>query len=213
MAISLLFRLTLDSSIRSTEQANYFSFQNESISDTLLDKFSNMTGLQNSINDRIITRITITKDTPSKSPINPDTTSTATATSTAATLNGSSKRTGQEPKDYAMTAGDASAASNRTGDTDHHGMTLGISIVQGSDNNVYVKDLVKNGPGDRYGILIGDQVCAPKSHSNSVTITPLEHVTTDTTTESKIIPFVCVYMAVVCLAWANTCFTKCTQQH
>lgn len=38
------------------------------------------------------------------------------------------------------------------------GMTLGISIVQGSDNNVYVKDLVKNGPGERHGILIGDQV-------------------------------------------------------
>lgn len=39
-----------------------------------------------------------------------------------------------------------------------YGLTLGISIVQGSDNNVYVKDLVKNGPGARHGIQIGDQV-------------------------------------------------------
>lgn len=39
------------------------------------------------------------------------------------------------------------------------GMTLGISVVQGSDNNVYVKDLMKNGPGERNGVLIGDQVC------------------------------------------------------
>lgn len=38
------------------------------------------------------------------------------------------------------------------------GTTLGISVVQGSDNNVYVKDLMKNGPGERNGVLIGDQV-------------------------------------------------------
>lgn len=36
--------------------------------------------------------------------------------------------------------------------------SLGISIVQGTDNNVYVKDLVKNGPGEKYGVQIGDQV-------------------------------------------------------
>lgn len=131
-----------------------------------------MTGLQNSINDRIITRITITKDTPSKSPINLDTMSKATA----AMLNGTSKRSAQEPKDYKMsTASDASTASNRTDDTEN-GMTLGISIVQGSDNNVYVKDLVKNGPGDRYGILIGDQVCTPRSHSISNTVTKYIYV-------------------------------------
>lgn len=38
------------------------------------------------------------------------------------------------------------------------GYTLGISIVQGSDQHVYVKDLVNNGPGERSGIQIGDQV-------------------------------------------------------
>lgn len=38
------------------------------------------------------------------------------------------------------------------------GYTLGISIVQGSDGNVYVKDIVAGGPGDKSGIRIGDQV-------------------------------------------------------
>lgn len=39
------------------------------------------------------------------------------------------------------------------------GYTMGISIVQGnSDNYVYVKELVKNGPGDRSGICVGDQI-------------------------------------------------------
>lgn len=132
----------LDSSIRSTEEANYFSLQNESISDTLLDKFSNMTATNNSINDRIITRIAITKDAPSKSLVNLDGQPAA-------------EQTIREPTDYAM-AIDASLTNHST-NTDN-GMTLGISIVQGSDSNVYVKDLVKNGPGDRYGILIGDQV-------------------------------------------------------
>jgi C-terminal processing protease CtpA/Prc len=39
------------------------------------------------------------------------------------------------------------------------GYTMGISIIQGqSDNYVYVKELVKNGPGDRSGICVGDQI-------------------------------------------------------
>lgn len=36
--------------------------------------------------------------------------------------------------------------------------TLGISIVQGTDNNVYVKELVCGGPGSAAGICVGDQV-------------------------------------------------------
>lgn len=39
------------------------------------------------------------------------------------------------------------------------GYTMGISIVQGNaDNYVYVKELVKNGPGDRSGVCVGDQI-------------------------------------------------------
>lgn len=37
-------------------------------------------------------------------------------------------------------------------------LTLGISIVQGSDGNVYVKDIVHGGPGNKSGVQIGDQV-------------------------------------------------------
>ena len=39
------------------------------------------------------------------------------------------------------------------------GYTMGISIVQGNfDNYVYVKELTRNGPGDRAGIRVGDQI-------------------------------------------------------
>lgn len=98
--------------------AHYYSLQNETISDTLLDKFSNMTTTQNNLNDRIITRITIVKDNHAQYHNMPTMMSI--------------KQDG--------------------------GMTLGISVVQGSDNNVYVKDLMTNGPGERHGVLIGDQV-------------------------------------------------------
>lgn len=107
------FFIHVESSINGTTDAHYFSFQNETISDTLLDKFSNMTTTQNYSNDRIITRITIVKD---------------------------------------------NNVQNCKTSNSMMGMTLGISVVQGSDNNVYVKDLMKNGPGERNGVLIGDQV-------------------------------------------------------
>jgi C-terminal processing protease CtpA/Prc len=39
------------------------------------------------------------------------------------------------------------------------GYSMGISIIQGqSDNYVYVKDIIKNGPGDKAGIRVGDQI-------------------------------------------------------
>lgn len=107
-----------DSSIRSTSNENFaFSLQNETVSETLLDKFDNLTG-NSCTSDRIITRVTIQKDYVGD-------------------------RKSKYGTDEASTRG---------------GLTLGISIVQGSDNKVYVKDLVKNGPGARHGIQIGDQV-------------------------------------------------------
>lgn len=56
--------------------------------------------------------------------------------------------------------------SNEEGASDY---TLGISIIQGPDNHVYVKDLVEQGPGARHGIQIGDQV-------NACTIKRLEPI-------------------------------------
>lgn len=54
-------------------------------------------------------------------------------------------------------------SKNESGDSQYiksktESMTLGISIVQGTDNNVYVKDLVRHGPGELSGVQVGDQV-------------------------------------------------------
>lgn len=127
-----------ESNINSTMDAHYYSLQNETISDTLLDKFSNMTTTPNNLNDRIITRITIVKDSQSSkfAPVNQD-----------------------SVQHYHN-------LQSLFGHKQDGGMTLGISVVQGSDNNVYVKDLMKNGPGERHGILIGDQVSVECSKSN-----------------------------------------------
>lgn len=39
------------------------------------------------------------------------------------------------------------------------GYSMGISIIQGqTDNYVYVKEIIKSGPGDKAGIRIGDQI-------------------------------------------------------
>lgn len=112
-----------DSSIRSTSNENFaFSLQNETVSETLLDKFDNLT-VNSSTSDRILTRVTIQKD-----------------------------YVGDRKAKHA-----ANEASNGS-KPNENGLTLGISIVQGSDNKVYVKDLVENGPGARHGIRIGDQV-------------------------------------------------------
>lgn len=112
-----------DSSIRSTSNENFaFSMQNETVSETLLDKFDNLT-VNSCASDRIITRVTIQK----------------------VYVGDRNSKCG------------ADEASSRA-KTNENNLTLGISIVQGSDNKVYVKDLVENGPGARHGIRIGDQV-------------------------------------------------------
>lgn len=39
------------------------------------------------------------------------------------------------------------------------GYSMGISIIQGqTDNYVYVREIIKNGPGDKAGIRVGDQI-------------------------------------------------------
>lgn len=124
--IDLKILFETESSINGTSDAHYYSLQNETISDTLLDKFSNMTTTQNHLNDRIIMRITIVKDANAQN-------------------------------QYQYHPMNSCERQNVTGKQDNS-MTLGISVVQGSDNNVYVKDLMKNAPGQRHGVLIGDQV-------------------------------------------------------
>lgn len=107
---------------------------NETISDSLFDKFNNLSK-NNTIGDRVINRITIVKD------------SFARINSNSGVDVGSRKFS--LDSDGNSSVEDTSVANK---------LTLGISIIQGSDNNVYVKDLVRNGPGERNGVQIGDQV-------------------------------------------------------
>lgn len=58
----------------------------------------------------------------------------------------------------AVAVGDG--AINDGANHNHNRYTLGISIIQGTDNNVYVKDLTAGGPGERAGVQVGDQIIA-----------------------------------------------------
>lgn len=138
----------IHSSIRSTQ--NNYSLPNESVSDTLMEKFNNMS-CSTTANDRIIAKITIAKDKVS------DSRNGSFERMKFSTLNPSrlSKKL-IRVKNKLLSRSQESIAGD---DKKSNGYTLGISIVQGSDNNVYVKDLVPNGPGARNGIKIGDQVC------------------------------------------------------
>lgn len=126
----IIFNSFAESSMKSNCDANQFSVFNETISDSLFEKFNNLSK-NNSIGDRVISRLTIVKDT-------------------FATINGQNGGRKHSVDSDGGSSIDDNGAPNK--------LTLGISIIQGLDNNVYVKDLVKNGPGERNGVQIGDQV-------------------------------------------------------
>lgn len=117
--------LFTDSSLKSVNGVNNFSMaHNETMSQSLLQKFENLS----CTDDRVFSQITIVKD-----PVFSD------------KLNYKSQSL-------------RNLASNNV-DNFITGYTMGISIVQGqSDNYVYVKELGRNGPGDRCGIIVGDQI-------------------------------------------------------
>lgn len=97
---------------------------NETMSQSLLDKFEDMS----CTDDRVLSQISIVKDPVFSDRLNFKSQSLRNLTSTNV--------------DNFIT-----------------GYTMGISIIQGqSDNYVYVKELVKNGPGDRGGVCVGDQI-------------------------------------------------------
>ena len=104
---------------------NNFSMPNETFSQSLLEKFENLTACDE---DRILSQVALVKD-----PVFSD-------------------------KLYLKSQSMKNLSSYNI-DSLITGYTMGISIVQGQhDNNVYVKELVKDGPGDRNGIKVGDQV-------------------------------------------------------
>ncbi|XP_055676578.1 uncharacterized protein LOC129785936 [Lutzomyia longipalpis] len=139
----------IHSSIRSMQ--NNYSLPNESISDTLMDKFNNIS-CSTSTNDRIIAKIKIVKDKVS------DSKSSSFERVKFSTLNPSriSKKL-MRVKNKLLSRSQESVVVDEKKSS---GYTLGISIVQGSDNNMYVKDLVPDGPGARSGIRVGDQILA-----------------------------------------------------
>ncbi|XP_059612240.1 uncharacterized protein LOC132258783 isoform X2 [Phlebotomus argentipes] len=139
----------IHSSIRSMQ--NNYSLPNESVSDTLMEKFNNIS-CSNTANDRIIVKIRIVKDKVC------DSRSSSFERMKFSTLNPSriSKKL-IRVKNKLLSRSQESVAID---DKRTSGGTLGISVVQGSDNNVYVKDLAPNGPGARGGIKIGDQILA-----------------------------------------------------
>lgn len=195
-----------DSSIKSCYGTNYLTLANdETVSDSLLDKFNNISS-NIPTSDRIITKITIIKENPDNHNLRTDQQMSSTNIAVGSQLmkgsnsptlpsNNNSKwikehllspfsMTSSKPNNVGnlflsrsqesiFTKTDkltvkCSSAINQNNSLEHkdsskekcmeNGYTLGISIVQGSDQHVYVKDLVKNGPGERNGIQIGDQV-------------------------------------------------------
>ena len=125
-----------------------------------MDKFNNISSTSNSINDRIINRITIKKDNMGKMNF-PGTFVAADVTSTKAKqqfISRSQESIFLTNNNNIQNQNNHNNNNNDGGVSNSHGLSLGISIVQGADNNVYVKDLVKNGPGQMNGIHIGDQV-------------------------------------------------------
>ena len=104
---------------------NNFSMPNETFSQSLLEKFENLTANEE---DRILSQVSLVKD-----PVFSD--------------------------KLFLKSQSMKNLSSYNIDSLITGYTMGISIVQGQhDNNVYVKELVKDGPGDRNGIKVGDQV-------------------------------------------------------
>lgn len=140
--------------------------EESTMSSSLLEKFNNMsaTGCE----DRIIKRLVVDKDVvPRKEKRaikmeagedprqpQPAVPKTAFERLKLATFNSNrfSKRFLRSKKDK----GAPSQLEELTAEPQKY--SLGVSIVQGSDNNVYVKELVPKGAGDRHGIKVGDQV-------------------------------------------------------
>ncbi|XP_052859797.1 uncharacterized protein LOC128267042 [Anopheles cruzii] len=105
----------------------------ETISETLLENFNNISGCSNTaMSDRILKTVVVIKD-PVRFP-------------SYGRIPGSVPNRPQEE------AGDIR-------------YTLGISVIQGGNNNVYVRDVVPNGAGARSGIRLGDQIIAVNDKS------------------------------------------------
>lgn len=121
----------------------------ETVSDTLMENFNNLSA--GSAGDRIIARITIKKGCIDKM-YYPDGSRSHSDRCQRRQFLSRSQESIFVATPPERTGCDCVVAKRESG------LTLGISIVQGTDNNVYVKDLVRHGPGELSGVQIGDQV-------------------------------------------------------
>jgi C-terminal processing protease CtpA/Prc len=155
---SSFFSTLAEASIKS-DNINFTLPSDETVSDTLLEKFNNLS-CNNSTNDRILTQITIEKDSLSAAAGNKVKRKKSFLSRTRSQESILFGMKNNKLLQFASRMMNDSAGGACPTDQGGQGYTLGISIVQGSDNNVYVKELMPGGPGERSGVQIGDQVCS-----------------------------------------------------
>ncbi|XP_055524142.1 uncharacterized protein LOC129717898 isoform X2 [Wyeomyia smithii] len=158
----------IQSNIRS--ESGHFELPNETISDTLLEKFNNLS-CSRAINDRILTSVVVLKDfiNPNERPASKTQMlirkRSFLSRSQESVLFRSGRLTAAFGGDDLSSDGGIADCGSSGEDSKGARYTLGISIVQGNENTVYVKDLVPNGPGARAGVRIGDQIIAVDGRS------------------------------------------------
>ena len=140
-----------------THRVDAFSMVNEeeeTISDSLLEKFNNLS-TTGTMQDRVIRTLTIKKDVVE---LKDDVVVAPKSTFErfkALSSNRFSKRFLRSKKSKVL----------EERDMEEQKYSLGISIVLGSDGNIYVKDLAPEGAGYRHGVRIGDQILAVDNKS------------------------------------------------
>uniref|UniRef100_A0A182W498 FERM domain-containing protein n=1 Tax=Anopheles minimus TaxID=112268 RepID=A0A182W498_9DIPT len=166
-----------ESSIRSESCQFELPMTDETISDTLLEKFNNISQCGGASNDRILATVLIVKDTI----LGPESETTTQRqflsrsqesiafpgkwSLMASSTNSTAHYDEFDERFPYATMGGGVRKRNRENTGTATRYTLGISIVQGNDNNVYVKDLAPNGPGARNGVRVGDQIIAVNGKS------------------------------------------------
>uniref|UniRef100_A0A182JG05 FERM and PDZ domain-containing protein 2 n=1 Tax=Anopheles atroparvus TaxID=41427 RepID=A0A182JG05_ANOAO len=173
----------IQSSIRSESCQFELPMEDETISDTLLEKFNNISSCSSGpTNDRILTTVVIVKDAIAVKEGEADgegayppagrrqqflsrsQESIAIPGGRSSVLDSAS--TVPYADEYDDRFPDATLGQRKRKDQPTATRyTLGISIVQGNDNHVYVKDLTPNGPGARNGVRVGDQIIAVNGKS------------------------------------------------
>lgn len=135
----------VDSSFGSATDTGLCPLQNESVSVTLLDNFINMASTSNNFNDRIITRITIIKNSSFDQNMRNERKQSAIISMA------------RQNKIYSDRSEEQFLGTKEI----KQKMSLGIRIVQDSDKNIYVMDLVRDSPAERYGMYNINSIDSP----------------------------------------------------